>query len=50
MHLRYIDHSIVGDEQYGGRKAKRVMLHAHKVRILGMEFTAPEPKEFIHFQ
>ncbi len=50
VHLRYIDHSIVGDEQYGGRKAKRVMLHAHKVRILGMEFTAPEPKEFIHFQ
>ena len=50
VHLRYIDHSIVGDEQYGGRKAKRVMLHAHKVRILGMEFTASEPKEFIHFQ
>jgi 23S rRNA pseudouridine1911/1915/1917 synthase len=50
VHLRYIDHSIVGDEQYGGRKAKRVMLHAHKVRLLGMEFTAPEPKEFIHFQ
>jgi len=50
VHLRYIDHSIVGDEQYGGRKAKRVMLHAHKVRLLGMEFIAPEPKEFIHFQ
>ncbi len=50
VHLRYIDHSIVGDEQYGGRKAKRVMLHAHKVRLLGMEFVAPEPKEFIHFQ
>ncbi|CAI6147481.1 MAG: Ribosomal large subunit pseudouridine synthase D [uncultured Sulfurimonas sp.] len=50
VHLRYIDHSIVGDEQYGGRRAKRVMLHAHKVRLLGMEFNAPEPKEFIHFQ
>jgi len=50
VHLRYINHSIVGDEQYGGRKAKRVMLHAHKVRLLGMEFVAAEPKEFIHFQ
>jgi len=50
VHLRYIDHSIVGDEQYGGRRAKRVMLHAHKVRLLGMEFVSPEPKEFINFQ
>ena len=49
-HLRYIDHPIVGDEQYGGRRAKRVMLHAHKVRLLGMEFTAPEPKAFVHFE
>lgn len=50
VHLRYIDHSIVGDEQYGGRKAKRVMLHAHKVRLLGMEFISPEPKTFINFE
>ena len=49
-HLRYIDHPIVGDEQYGGRRAKRVMLHAYKVRLLGMEFVAPEPKAFIHFE
>ena len=49
-HLRYIDHSIVGDEQYGGRRAKRVMLHAYKVRLLGMEFVAPEPKIFTDFQ
>jgi len=50
VHLRYIDHSIIGDEQYGGRRAKRVMLHAHKVRLLGMEFIAPEPKAFITFE
>lgn len=50
VHLRYIDHSIVGDEQYGGRRAKRVMLHAHKVKLLGMEFVAPEPKTFITFE
>ena len=49
-HLRYIDHSIIGDEQYGGRRAKRVMLHAFKVKLLGMEFVAPEPKIFIDFQ
>ncbi|MCX6077849.1 MAG: RNA pseudouridine synthase [Campylobacterales bacterium] len=49
-HLRYIDHPIVGDEQYGGRRAKRVMLHAHKVRLLGMEFIAPEPREFVNFE
>jgi len=50
VHLRYINHSIIGDDQYGGRRSKRVMLHAHKVRLLGMEFIAPEPKEFINFQ
>ncbi|PHS57695.1 MAG: RNA pseudouridine synthase [Sulfurimonas sp.] len=49
-HLRYIEHSIVGDEQYGGRRAKRVMLHAYKVRLLDMEFTSPEPKMFTHFE
>ena len=49
-HLRYIDHPIVGDEQYGGRRAKRVMLHAYKVKLLDMEFIAPEPKVFIDFQ
>ncbi|SFV74617.1 FIG000124: Ribosomal large subunit pseudouridine synthase D [hydrothermal vent metagenome] len=49
-HLRYIEHPIIGDEQYGGRSAKRVMLHAHKVRLLGMEFVAPEPKIFQDFQ
>jgi 23S rRNA pseudouridine1911/1915/1917 synthase len=50
VHARYIDHSIIGDEQYGGRRAKRVMLHAHKVRLLGMEFVAPEPKSFKTFE
>ncbi|MEJ2414300.1 MAG: RNA pseudouridine synthase [Sulfurimonas sp.] len=50
VHARYIEHSIVGDELYGGRRAKRVMLHAHKVKLLGMEFVSPEPKAFIHFE
>lgn len=50
VHLRYIDHPIIGDEQYGGRRSKRMMLHAHKVRLLGMEFVSPEPKAFVHFE
>jgi 23S rRNA pseudouridine1911/1915/1917 synthase len=50
VHARYIEHPIIGDEQYGGRRAKRVMLHAHKVRLLGMEFVAPEPKAFKTFE
>jgi 23S rRNA pseudouridine1911/1915/1917 synthase len=50
VHLRYCDHPIIGDEQYGGRRAKRVMLHAHKVRLLGMEFVSPEPKTFTTFE
>ncbi|HIP55092.1 MAG TPA: RNA pseudouridine synthase [Sulfurimonas autotrophica] len=50
VHARYIDHPIIGDEQYGGRRAKRVMLHAHKVRLLGMEFIAKEPKSFATFE
>ena len=49
-HLRYIEHPIIGDEQYGGRRAKRVMLHAYKVKLLGMEFVASEPKIFKDFQ
>ncbi len=49
-HARYINHSIIGDEQYGGRRSKRVMLHAHKVRLLGFEFVSPEPKIFKDFQ
>jgi 23S rRNA pseudouridine1911/1915/1917 synthase len=50
VHARYIEHPIIGDEQYGGRRSKRVMLHAHKVRLLGMEFVAPEPKSFRTFE
>lgn len=50
VHARYIEHPIIGDEQYGGRRAKRVMLHAHKVKLLGYEFVSPEPKIFVNFE
>ena len=49
-HLRYIEHPIIGDVDYGGRKAKRVMLHAKKVKLLDYEFEAKEPKIFLDFQ
>lgn len=48
-HLRSVDHPVVGDEMYGGRRSNRVMLHAKKVTLLGMTFESPEPKIFAHF-
>ena len=48
-HLRSVNFPIVGDEMYGGRRSRRVMLHAKKVKLLGMEFEAKEPKVFAHF-
>lgn len=49
VHLRSIDFPIAGDEQYGGKAFKRVMLHAKKVKLLGKTFEAKEPKIFHHF-
>ena len=49
VHLRSIGYPIVGDEQYGGRNYKRVMLHARKVELLGHTFEVQEPKAFAHF-
>lgn len=48
VHLRSENLPIIGDEMYGGRRARRMMLHAHKMKLLGMEFTSPEPKEYKH--
>lgn len=48
VHLQSENLPIMGDELYGGRKAKRMMLHAHKMKLLDKEFTSPEPKEFRH--
>lgn len=45
-HMKFIKHPIVGDTQYGGSEAKRVMLHSHKLSLLGLEFEANEPKDF----
>jgi len=45
-HLSYINHPILGDEKYGGKNAKRVMLHHYKFKIFDYEFTADVPKDF----
>jgi len=45
-HLSYINHPILGDDKYGGKPAKRVMLHHHKFKIFDYEFSADVPKDF----
>jgi len=49
-HLKHIKFPILGDTNYGGQPSKRVMLHAHKVKIFSYEFVAKEPKEFVNFE
>ncbi len=46
VHLKSSGFPIVGDELYGGREFKRLMLHAYKISLFGYNFTSPEPKEF----
>ena len=46
-HLKSLGFPIVGDELYGGNVFKRLMLHAHKISLLGYSFESPEPKEFL---
>ncbi|WP_104713401.1 RluA family pseudouridine synthase [Helicobacter cetorum] len=48
VHLKHIDYPIIGDMLYGNKQvpAKRLMLHAHKIALLGYEFEAKAPKEF----
>ncbi len=51
LHLSHIGHPIVGDEQYGSRtQAKRVLLHSAKIKLLGYEFNAREPKEILQYK
>jgi len=46
VHLADAGYAIVGDKTYGGKTAKRVMLHAKKIELLGYSFEAPTPKDF----
>ncbi|GAA7111729.1 RNA pseudouridine synthase [Helicobacter pylori] len=48
VHLKHINHPIIGDTLYNNEpgSAKRLMLHVHKISLLGYEFEAIPPKEF----
>lgn len=46
-HMKFLKHPILGDVNYGGAEAKRMMLHSKVLRLLGREFTAEEPKDFV---
>ncbi|MDO7253458.1 RluA family pseudouridine synthase [Helicobacter cappadocius] len=46
VHLKSINHPIIGDNLYGGLDSKRLMLHAHKISLLGYDFTSAIPNEF----
>jgi len=46
VHLADSGYPIVGDRKYGGKNAKRVMLHSHKIALFDYEFEANIPKDF----
>ena len=46
VHLAHEGLPIVGDVTYGGKSAKRVLLHAKKIELQGYSFEAPTPKDF----
>ena len=46
VHLKSINHPILGDKKYGGREYKRIMLHAHKIEFDSYSFESKEPPEF----
>lgn len=47
LHLARSGHPILGDELYGGKRWKRLMLHAKKIALLDYSFEASEPKDFM---
>ena len=51
VHLSHVGHPVVGDEQYGSRtSAKRILLHAASITLLGHTYTAPEPKDIQRYK
>lgn len=46
VHLAHMGYPIIGDEEYGGRAFKRLMLHSHYIALLGRTIKAPSPSEF----
>ena len=51
VHLAHVGHPVVGDEQYGSpTRAKRTLLHAKKITLLGRTFEAPEPNDIKRYK
>ncbi len=51
VHLAHAGHPIVGDELYGSpTRAKRPLLHAKKITLLGRSYEAPEPKDIMRYK
>jgi len=51
VHLAHIGKPVVGDEFYGSHtQAKRILLHASRVQILGYDIQAPEPKDILRYK
>jgi len=51
VHLSYIGHPVIGDEQYGSRtQSKRVLLHSAKIKLFDYEFIAKEPKDIVRYK
>ncbi|NKQ40799.1 MAG: RluA family pseudouridine synthase [Sulfurovum sp.] len=51
VHLASVGHPVVGDSQYGSRtRAKRALLHARKIGLLGKEFVAPVPTDIKRYK
>ena len=46
VHLAFVGHPIIGDSKYGGKNAKRVMLHSSRMKLFDYEFKAKLPKDF----
>ena len=51
VHLAHIGYPIVGDEQYGSRtQAKRILLNAASITLLGHTFSAIEPLDIVRYK
>jgi len=51
VHLASVGHPVVGDAQYGSRtRAKRTLLHARKIALLGKEYVAPIPADIKRYK
>ena len=51
LHLSHVGHPIVGDEKYGSpTKAKRHLLHAKSIELLGKKYEAPIPNDILRYK